>query len=398
MRIGIEAQRLLRPHKHGMDVVALETIRALARSPQHEYVVFVRSDSAREGLLCAPNVQVIELPGGPYPVWEQYVLPRALRRYGIDLLHCTANTAPLHCAQPRVLTLHDVIFLGGQPLQGGNWYQRLGNAYRRWNVPRIVPDCEQIVAVSNFERQRILDALSLDPARVATVHNGVSPRFGVIADTDQLDAVRRRYGLPAEFMLFMGNVEPRKNTRGLLMALEQLRHRGRLPIPLVISSLLPDQLAAVLLSIGHHATDRDIQLCGYIADADLPAVYNLATAFVYPSLHEGFGLPILEAMACGTPVLTSTVTAMPEVAGSAALLADPRSPDELAHQLRRLVNQSHLRADLRRRGLERAAMFSWGETANQLLGVYEAALTTRDAWAGSAYRLPQPAYGFWKNG
>lgn len=371
MRIGIEAQRLLRPHKHGMEITALETIRALVNCPQHEYVVFVRPDCAREGLPKAPNVQIVELSGGPYPVWEQYVLPKAITKYGIDLLHCTANTAPLRCPVPRVLTLHDMIYLEEQLLTGGSWYQRLGNLYRRWNVPRIVADCERIVTVSHFERQRIIKFLNLDPSRVSTVHNGVSARFRVIDDPERLAAVRQKYDLPRNFAFFMGNANPRKNTWGFLSALKQLRQRGRLELPVVISSMTAVELGTLLAELGVPELSQDIRLCGYVSAEDLPLVYNAASIFCYPSLREGFGLPILEAMACGTPVLTSDTTSMPEVAGDAALLIDPSSPANIAFQLSRLMTQQKLRTELRHRGLQRAALFSWQHTANQLVKTYE---------------------------
>ncbi len=370
MRIGIEAQRLLRPHKHGMDIVAVETIRALAEHSQHEFVVFAKPDTAREGLPTTPNVRVVELPGGPYPVWEQYALPKAVRQHGLDLLHCTANTAPLRPSAPLVLTLHDIIFLE-KAIVGGNWYQRLGNLYRRWNVPRVVETADCIVTVSHYERQRIIDHLRVDPSRVVTVHNAVSTQFRVIKAADQIESVRQQYRLPNEFIFFLGNTDPKKNVVGVLKALLLLKQQGLLTLPFVMANVSREYVDGVLTQIGGQALANEIQLCGYIPNTVLPVVYNAATVFLCPSLRESFGLPILESMACGTPVLTASTSAMPEVAGDAALLANPASPDEMAHQLNQLLTSTDLRNDLRKRGLERAALFSWQNTAKQLLSVYE---------------------------
>lgn len=374
MRIGIEAQRLLRPHKHGMDIVAMETIRALSTSRQHEFVVFVKPDSDRAGLPDAPNLEYVELAGGPYPVWEQYALPKAIKQYGIDLLHCTANTAPLRCSVPMVLTLHDIIFLENQPLLHGSWYQRFGNQYRRWNVPQIVSKCERIVTVSDFERQRIIEHLALDPDRIVTVWNAVSEQFKVINDDQQLASIRSRYNLPPEFVFFLGNTDPKKNVRNVLEALVLLKKQGQLTLPVVISNLSADSLHSILSEIDGQLLINDLILCGYIPNNELPMVYNAATAFLCPSLRESFGLPILEAMACGTPVLTSNTSSMPEVAGDAALLVDPTSSEAIATALNQLIQQPKLRADLIDKGINRADMFSWKSAAAKLLNVYEAAL------------------------
>ncbi|MFD2933957.1 glycosyltransferase family 4 protein [Spirosoma flavum] len=370
MRIGIEAQRLLRPHKHGMDIVALETIRALADYSEHEFVVFVKPDCDYDGLHNAPNIQLVELPGGPYPVWEQYALPKAVKKYGIDLLHCTANTAPLNCSVPLVLTLHDIIFLENQPLLRGSWYQRFGNQYRRWNVPQIVTKCDRIVTVSDFERQRIIDHLKLDPDRVVTIWNAVNDQFRLINDATQIANVRLQYKLPEEFIFFLGNTDPKKNVRGVLKALLLLKQQGQLTLPVVISNLSATSLHDTLTEIKGLALIDDIILCGYIPNYILPLVYNAATIFLCPSLRESFGLPILESMACGTPVITSTTSSMPEVAGNAALLVDPTSVEDMASQIDRLIQQPILRNNLRQKGLARAALFSWQATAAKLLDVY----------------------------
>ncbi|MEZ0540707.1 glycosyltransferase family 4 protein [Fibrella arboris] len=369
MIIGIEAQRLLRPHKHGMDIVALETIRALAAHRDHEFVVFAKPDTDRASLSHSPNLRIVELSGGPYPVWEQWALPKAIRQAGVDVVHCTANTAPLRASVPVVLTLHDIIFLE-KTIVGGTAYQRFGNVYRRWNVPKVVQTADRILTVSHYERQRIIDHLRVAPERVTTVHNAVSPQFRLIDDANALAGVRARFTLPEAFLFFLGNADPKKNVPNVLRALWLLKQRGQLTLPLVMANVSAGYVDKVLAETGTMALKPDIILCGYIPNTLLPTVYNLATVFLCPSLRESFGLPILESMACGTPVLTASTSAMPEVAGDAALLADPASPEAMADQLARLLTDTDLCLSLRQRGLERAALFSWANTAKQLLGIY----------------------------
>lgn len=373
MKIGIEAQRLFRPHKHGMDIVAKEVIQALVQHPEHEFVVFVKPDTDRACLPESDNLRVVELAGGPYPVWEQHALPKAVRAAGVSVLNCTANTAPIRPAAPLVLTLHDIIFLE-KAIVGGNAYQRFGNLYRRWNVPRVVKRSHRIVTVSNYERQRIIDYLNVPADKVVTVHNAVSRQFRVIDDAAALAGVRARFNLPTEFIFFLGNTDPKKNVPNVLRALALLKQRGRLTLPLVIANVSAEYVNGVLAAIGAPELITDIRLCGYVPNALLPTVYNAASVFLCPSLRESFGLPILEAMACGTPVLTASTSAMPEVAGDAALLADPASPEAMADQLDNLLTNTDLRKNLRHLGLNRAALFSWTNTAKKLLTVYEAAI------------------------
>ncbi len=285
---------------------------------------------------------------------------------------CTVRlTRPRCAARCRWWLRCTTLYFLEKTIVGGNAYQQFGNLYRRWNVPRVVALASRIVTVSDFERQRIIDHLHIDPARVITVHNAVSQQFRVINDADALDQVRTQYGLPAEFIFFLGNTDPKKNVPNVLRALLQLKQNGQLSLPLVMSNVTAGYINTVLTEIGGQALASDIILSGYIPNTTLPLIYNAATIFLCPSLRESFGLPILEAMACGTPVLTSSTSAMPEVAGSAALLADPASVTDMANGIYQLLTQTDLRADLRRRGLERAALFSWQNTARRLINLYE---------------------------
>ena len=372
LRIGIEAQRLFRPHKHGMDIVALELIKHLQQlDHENEYFIFVKPDADNQVLQETPNFHIVEVPGGPYPLWEQVLLPRAAAQAGVQLLHCTSNTAPLRAGVPLVLTLHDIIYLEPLDLRRGSWYQRAGNLYRRWNVPRVLPLCQRVLTVSAFEQARIAQRLPEAAGRLQVVYNSVGKQFRPITDNVALAAAKARYVLPDRFIFFLANTDPKKNLPGVLKALALLKKQGQLALRLVMLDFKESALEAILQELNIPELRADIQLCGYVPNQELPLIYNLAEVFLYPSLRESFGIPILEAMACGTPVITSNTSSMPEVAGDAALLIDPFKPETIADAILRLQNHPAERAALVARGLERARQFSWANTARQVLSVYE---------------------------
>lgn len=384
LRIGIEAQRLFRRHKHGMDIVALELIKHLQQIDQeNEYFIFVRPDEDHAVVPAAPNFHIIEVPGGPYPVWEQVLLPRAAQLAGVQVLHCTSNTAPLRAGLPLILTLHDIIYLERLDWRRGSWYQRAGNLYRRWNVPRVIPQCQRVLTVSAFERARIVQRLPDPSVPVQVVYNSVGEQFRAITDDSALAAAQAHYGLPKRFIFFLANTDPKKNLRGVLQALLLLKQQGRLAIKLVMLDYPESALLAMLRELNAPELRADILLCSYVPNQELPLIYNLAEIFLYPSLRESFGIPILEAMACGVPVITSNTSSMPEVAGGAALLIDPLRPETIAAAILRLQNNPAERAALIAKGLVRVQHFSWREAAWQVRRVYEEVVDAAQAAATS---------------
>ncbi len=368
MKIAIEAQRIFRPNKHGMDFVALETIRCLQRlDTRNEYFIFVGEGSDR-CLDESPNMHIVTLRCPSYPLWEQWALPRAVKQVGADLLHCTSNTAPIWCTAPLVVTLHDIIFLEAQTARNPSLYQRLGRIYRRLVVPRILPRCRRIVTVSQFECDRIRTALNLDPERIMAIHNGYNACFRPL--TDFRPVVDRYLSDPA-YLFFLGNTDPKKNTPGTLRAYGEYVRRSAAPLPLLIADLTPQAAETVLRELGEPELLPRLRLPGYIPNSDLPAIYNGASAFLYTSLRESFGIPQLEAMACGTPVVTSNTSAIPEIAGEGAILVDPTSPEAIADALLRLETDPQFRTAQVAYGLERVKQFSWENTARKLLTLYE---------------------------
>lgn len=378
MKIGIEAQRLFRAKKHGMDIVVLELLRNLQQIDyDNEYVIFLHPDQDR-CLESSRRFKLCELKNSFYPYWEQVLLPRAAAREKVDLLHCTSNTAPLKTKMPLVLTLHDIIYLEKkQPGSGAmTSYQQLGQWYRRWIVPRIIPHCDRIITVSQFECQRIEKQLRLPANKLLAVYNGVSSLFKPVSDLAAMRQVRQAYGLPERFILFLGNTDPKKNVENALRAFASYVHGTSQVWPLVITDYTAERLEAMLQAIGLPELRQHVLLPGYIPQQQLAVVYALAQFFLYPSLRESFGLPILEAMACGTPVITSNTSSMPEVAGDAALLIDPTKPEELANAMFALQSDPDLRQHYAMRGLARAGQFTWRTMAEKVLRIYESVYTS----------------------
>jgi glycosyltransferase involved in cell wall biosynthesis len=374
MKIGIEAQRIFRKKKHGMDMVALELIRNLQLiDHENEYVIFVKPDEDREVLEKQSNFTIIELGGGPYPTWEQIALPRVARKMGCDILHCTSNTAPVFSKIPLIITLHDIIYLESISIlkKGGTWYQKLGNMYRRWVVPPVVKKAKKVITVSHFEKERINNFFGFKDNRLVAVYNGVGKHFKPITDNLLLKRIKEKYKLPDRFFFFLGNTDPKKNTPNVLRAFAGFNETVADKYSLVMLDYEETALQKILKDIGHPEIRKDIHLTGYVVNTDLPAIISQCEVFLYPSLRESFGIPILEGMACGVPVITSNTSSMPEVAGNAALLVDPNNPRELLQAMIKLTSDMNARNDLIAKGLIRANDFSWLNMARHVLSLYQ---------------------------
>lgn len=376
MRIGIEGQRLFRPNKHGMDMVALELIRNLqALDCENEYFIFVKPDVDSGVLHESANVKIIPVEGGFYPLWEQFALPKAAQKYGCDLLHCTSNTAPIWCSTPLMITLHDIIYMERgwlEILRGkGSLYQKFGNVYRRMVVPRILANSKRIVTVSNFEKERINEFFKGQLGnRLRAVYNGVSTHFKPVVDETERLRIKTTYHLPDRYCFFLGNTDPKKNTEGTLKAFSDYRKQTQIDLKLVMIDFDRDSLLAILQAIGDTDLLEHIVLTGYVPNTDLPGIYSQCSFFLYTSLRESFGIPMLEAMACGVPVITSNTSCMPEIADDAALLVNPFVPSEITEAMIQLTNDADLRKALIDKGIVRAASFSWKTMAKQVLQLY----------------------------
>lgn len=351
MRIGIDTQSTL-GQKTGIGLYTANLLRALRHvAPQHEYVEL--SSRVTTKMRIDRRLR-----------WQQFGLPRRAQATGAHLLHVTGFDAPWWKPCPVILTVHDLI----GPLFPVNFPPVSRFYWTRW-LPRTIRWADRIVADSAHTARDLNRLLGIPAERIEVIHLGVYEAFQPLQDQAPLEAVRQRYGLPPACMLYVGTLEPRKGLDTLIAAYGGLA--ADVTHDLVIAGKsgwytepLFQQVEALGLGQRIHFTD-------YILDEDLPALYNLAHLFVYPSRYEGFGLPVVEAMACGLPVVCTDAASLPEVAGDAALLVPPDDAETLAAAIRRVLTDPGLQAEMRARGLKRAKRFTWEETARRTVQVYE---------------------------
>jgi glycosyltransferase involved in cell wall biosynthesis len=239
-------------------------------------------------------------------------------------------------------------------------------------VPIALKNSRKIITVSEYEKKIIRNFFSWpDDGHLKAVYNGVNDYFKPIYDDQILSDVKKKYQLPDHYFFFLGNTDPKKNTKNVLKAYASYIKRNGSSHKLVIVDYDQEALALLMNEIGTPELINQIHLTGYVVNSDLPAIYNQSDLFLYPSLRESFGIPILEAMACGIPVITSTTSSMPEVAGEAALLVDPYIPDEITLAIEQMISDPILRQRLRMAGFKQASQFSWPKMAADVLEIYK---------------------------
>jgi glycosyltransferase involved in cell wall biosynthesis len=295
----------------------------------------------------------------------QTVLPSALRQVRPDLCHFTNYLAPVQCPCPSIVTIYDMtVFITPR------FHTFKKFVLDRTLIPTVARRADAIVTVSNSARDDIVRYLKVPRDKVKVIPGAASSHFRPTTDPAKLEDVRRRYGLDAPYILYVGTIEPRKNLVRLAQAFARLKKRG-LSHKLLIVGQAGWQVGPVYAEVERLGLTRDVIFTGYVPLEDLPPLYTLAESLAFPSLYEGFGLPVIEAMACGTPVVTSRSSSLGEISGDAALLIDPLSVDELEEALYRIHADPSLRACLREKGVARAALFTWETTARATLDLYK---------------------------
>jgi glycosyltransferase involved in cell wall biosynthesis len=352
----------------GNETYAANLVEALAEVDQeNRYTVYVTRPEAFARFNGRwPNVRARRtLPHTPL-LRIPITLSAELRRRPVDLLHVQYTSPPL--APCRVVaTVHDLSF---EHLPGT--FKRRSWMQLRMTVRATVRRAAHVIAPSEYTRRDLIETYKLDPERVTAIPLAASPRFRPVTNVTELERVRARYGITREYVLAVGSIQPRKNLSRLVRAYSGLRReRGRSNLPqLVLVGKKAWLYGETLKAVEEEGVGDSVVLTGYVSEGDLPALYSGALCFAYPSYYEGFGLPPLEAMSCGTAVLTGDRTSLPEVVGDAGLTADPFDTGAIARALARLIEDAPLRADLGARGLQRASAFDWRDTARMTLQVY----------------------------
>ena len=355
----------------GNESYATNLIEALAEiDTVNNYTLFVTRDEAVKRFRNRwPNFVVRStLPHTPL-VRIPLTLSAELRRRPVDVLHVQFTSPPL-APCPVVVSIHDLSF---EHLP--ETFNRRSRTQLRLTVRRSARTARRVLALSEYARQDIISTYKISPNRVIAIPIGTAPQFQPVTDEKELQRVRHTYGIAPNYILSVGSIQPRKNLGRLAQAYARLRNRlpeNELP-QLVIVGKRAWLYRETLREIEQLRTGDCVITTGYVPERDLPALYSGATCFVYPSYFEGFGLPPLEAMKCGAPVITGDRTSLPEVVGEAGLLVDPFDIDAIASAIESIVTDSKLRSELKSRSLNRARMFDWRETAKRTLEVYREA-------------------------
>ena len=364
MRIGIDARKL---HDFGIGTYIRNLLRQLARlDRQTEFVVLCRPEDVTALASLGDNFRPVPETARNYSVAEQIRIPLALRREGVTLFHAPHYVLPPLVRCRSVVTIHDCIHL----MFPQYLPNRFALAYARTSIRLAARRATRVMTVSESSKRDILRFVDTQPEKIDVIYNEYDERFGVEPREEDVVRVRERYQLHDEFVLYAGNVKPHKNLERLIEAFYLVRKGGLDHLKLVLIGDDISKYTALRRAVHQYQLHKYVRFLGYLPEETLAVMYRLASVFVFPSLYEGFGLPPLEAMASGTPVVTSNVSSLPEVAGDAAVLVDPYDPRSIAEGITRVLTDETLRRELRRKGLARARQFSWEESVRRVHDIY----------------------------
>ena len=385
MRIGIDARKL---HDFGIGTYIRNLLRQLTRIDQStEFVVFCRPQDVSALASLGNNFRVVTETAGNYSLAEQLRIPLALRREGVTLFHAPHYVLPPLVSCRSVVTIHDCIHL----MFPQYLPNRFALGYARASMAYATRRATRVLTVSESSKRDIIRFFGTSPDKIDVIPNAFNERFSVEPKKEDVARVRERYQLQDAFVLYAGNVKPHKNLERLIEAFSLVRRRGLGNLKLVLIGDEISKYAALRRAVHRHQLHPYVRFIGFMPEETLAVMYRLAGVFVFPSLYEGFGLPPLEAMASGTPVVTSNVSALPEVAGDAALLVDPYDPVAIADAIHDVLTNDSLRSLLCKKGRQRASQFSWEASARRVREIYRQAEQPRVAAAAIPTAAAPPA-------
>ena len=357
----------------------LEAIARRSDSERYRFRVYARRADRDSLSPLPPHFEIVEENSPGYSVSEMTQFAWRLFRDRLDLFHATHYVLPPLARARAVVTIHDIIHL----LYPQFLPNRAALLYARFMIRRALTRSDRIITVSFNSKRDLVDYFGVSPSRIEVIYNGASSQFRPGIPEEERARIPRKYGLPVPYLLFLSGEKPHKNVRNVVRAFAEARRERSIPHALVLAGPLPKNPARLEALIAALDLTKVVFRPGVVEEADLPALYAGADVFLYPTLYEGFGLPVVEAMACGTPVLTSSTSALQEIAGGYAYLVDPMDVDAIARGIVALVTGERLRNDLKALGLKRALDFSWDKAAERTLAVYAAALRVdREAGGG----------------
>ncbi|MBI5748887.1 MAG: glycosyltransferase family 4 protein [Nitrospinae bacterium] len=356
MRILIDA-RVISDKMHGIARYTYNLIKNLSDiDTKNEYVMLSNHDRLIDFSSGYKNFKLVRCNTPLYSIQEQFKIPKILKREGADIYHSPTFSAPLYQQCKTIMTVHDMIHL-----VFGKSIHRL---YYRYIVKTAMMKASSIITVSEYSKTDIVKYLGIPKEKIYVTYNGIDEKFRPVHNKT-IDNIKKKYGIFSRYILFVGNQKPHKNVDNILKAFKMAMEKEGLNHHLILVGVkngyikIAGELDKRVIYINNHTDD------------DLVELYQSADLFLSPSLYEGFGLPMLEAMACGVPVVTSNRTSIPEVTGNAAILADPENIQEIANAICKVLKDENLKSDLIRKGLEQAKMFSWKRMAEETLELYK---------------------------
>jgi glycosyltransferase involved in cell wall biosynthesis len=336
----------------------------------NQYYLFLPDAGLAERFRSFPNAHPVILKSRMKLLFDQISIPRAARKYGCDVIINLKHSVPLLTGARTIFVMHGADWLAFP--QNYYFFDRM---YHKISLPLFCSKADRIISVSNDATRIAIEKLRLPPSKFATIYHGFRKDFRRVEDPERLARARARYKLPERFILYVGRIYPMKNVRGLVEAFAKLR--DRIPHSLVIAGIKHYKTEADFAAIDQYALHDRVIPTGFVEEEDLPVLYSMADAFVLPSLYEGFGIPLLEAMACGCPVVTSKAGSCPEVVDGAGVLVDPRDAGDIAEGIYKVVTNPELAAGMVRKGYQRVPQFSWEKCAQETLDVIRAVVEGR---------------------
>lgn len=374
MRIGMDATALLKP-KAGVGNYVFNLIKNLSLiDHENRYVMFYCHHlDVQERILKIENpnfeIKFIRLPNKLLNLlWRTVRYPSVETWVGkVDVFHSPNFQLTPQKSGKSVLTIYDLSFLVYE-----KWAIKSARLHYARRIKSYARGADAIITISENSKKDIIRYLGIPPGRISVIPGGIDERFKPQNDPEAISAIRSKYGLNRAFILHVGTLEPRKNLVGLIQAYH--RSRAREEYQLVMAGGKGWMYKQIFKTVEKLGLTKDVIFTGYVPEIDLPALYNASSLFVFPSLYEGFGLPPLEAMACGTPVVTSKVSSLPEVTADAALLVDPLNIEEIKDSIDSVLSDHKLASSLKTKGLDRAGLFTWERTAEKTIEVYRKVL------------------------
>lgn len=367
MRIGIDGRELIRDGMTGIGRYLHNFLDFALKESDHTFIIYGNQNTTVD--FVSPNLKVEIIPERNTLFWDQVILSKCISKDKVDLFFSPFDKAPIFSPVPYIITIHDLLF--NIVSEKGYRNRYLYNTIYMFSRKLIARKASLIVTVSYYSKKDIMQMWGIQDKKVRVIPNGISNHFHPIESADLINGVKKKYGIERDYILYVGNFKPHKNVISLIEAFAKLPQDLKNLYQLVLCGEKDKYRIPLEEEIDNLRLGGKVVFTGMVDEEDLTALYSGATIFVFPSLYEGFGLPPLEAMACGLPVICSNATSLPEVVGDSGVLVDPRKPENFTNAMLSLLSDQNMRDRLRLKGLQRAKEFSLENTAKKLLEAIE---------------------------